>query len=159
MRKNKKGFTLVELLAVIIILGILVGFSVPIIMKNINFSKNKSYTQDASKLISIAEYKINSNSLKIEKPDPGNCIVLSYDYLNDGSINNPPGKGSYLGSASFVVVKNNSGKFDYSAALIEEAKDGGYSGVRLSHLDRISNNSIISGSSNIFAFIKSLSSL
>ena len=145
MRKNKKGFTLVELLAVIIILGILVGFSVPIIMKNINFSKNKSYTQDASKLISIAEYKINSNSLKIEKPDPGNCIVLSYDYLNDGSINNPPGKGSYLGSASFVVVKNNSGKFDYSAALIEEAKDGGYSGVRLSHLDRISNNSIISG--------------
>ena len=94
MRKNKKGFTLVELLAVIIILGILVVFSIPLMMRYINYSKSKTYIQDANKLISVAEYKISSNSLKIEKPDPGNCIVLSYDYLNDGSIDNPPGKGS-----------------------------------------------------------------
>ena len=140
MRKNKKGFTLVELLAVIIILGILVVFSIPLMMRYINYSKSKTYIQDANKLISVAEYKISSNSLKIEKPDPGNCIVLSYDYLNDGSIDNPPGKGSYLGSASYVVVKNSSsGKLEYSAALIEEAKDGGYSGLMLSSPSQMNN--------------------
>ena len=133
MKKNSKGFTLVELLAVIVILGILVVFSIPLMLKYINYSKSKTYIMDANKLISIAEYKINSNSLKIEKPDPGNCIVLSYDYLNDGSIKNPPGKGSYLSSASYVVVKNStSGKLEYSAALIEEVDGGGYSGLILS---------------------------
>ena len=137
MRKNRKGFTLVELLAVIVILGLLVALSVPLMMKYINYSKSKTYIQDANKLVSVAEYKINSNSLKIEKPDPDNCIILSYDYLNDGSIKNPPGKGTYLGSTSYVVVKNDGGKLDYSVALIEEAKDGGYSGVKLSSLNQI----------------------
>lgn len=145
MKKNNKGFTLVELLAVIIIMGVLVSFSIPTIMRFMNSSKDKFYIQDTNKLISIAEYKINSNSIKIEKPDPGNCIVLSYNYLNDGSINNPPGKGSYFDSASFVVVKNNSGKMDYSAALIEELKDGGYSGVMLSNSNMITSNSMSSG--------------
>ena len=84
---------------------------------------SSNYIQDANKLVSVAEYKINSNSLKIEKPDPDNCIILSYDYLNDGSIKNPPGKGTYLGSTSYVVVKNDGGKLDYSVALIEEAKE------------------------------------
>ena len=137
MRKNRKGFTLVELLAVIVILGLLVALSFPLMMKYINYSKSKTYIQDANKLVSVAEYKINSNSLKIEKPDPDNCIILSYDYLNDGSIKNPPGKGTYLGSTSYVVVKNDGGKLDYSVALIEEAKDGGYSGVKLSSLNQI----------------------
>ena len=70
MRKNRKGFTLVELLAVIVILGLLVALSFPLMMKYINYSKSKTYIQDANKLVSVAEYKINSNSLKIEKPDP-----------------------------------------------------------------------------------------
>ena len=69
MKKNSKGFTLVELLAVIVILGILVVFSIPLMLKYINYSKSKTYIMDANKLISIAEYKINSNSLKIEKPN------------------------------------------------------------------------------------------
>ena len=55
MRKNKKGFTLVELLAVIVILGILVVFTIPLMLKYINYSKRKSYIQDTKKLISIAE--------------------------------------------------------------------------------------------------------
>lgn len=41
-RLNKKGFTLVELLAVIIILAIVVGFSIPAMTNIINDSKNKA---------------------------------------------------------------------------------------------------------------------
>ena len=39
MKKNKKGFTLVELLAVIALLALLMGIAVPNIISTINNSK------------------------------------------------------------------------------------------------------------------------
>ena len=40
---KKKGFTLVELLAVIVILGIIMSITTPIIIKVINDSKKETY--------------------------------------------------------------------------------------------------------------------
>lgn len=141
---NKKGFSLIELLAAIVILGILVVFSIPVVTKYIKSSRGKSYLIDSNKLISLAEYKINSNSLKIEKPDRGNCIVLSYKYIDDGSLDNPPNKGKYDSDASFVVIKNNNGSLEYSVELIEETKDGDYVGIGLSKQEEINDNKDIS---------------
>ena len=36
------------------------------------------------------------------------------------SFDNPPNKGEYLRYSSFVVVKNDHGKMEYSALLVEE---------------------------------------
>ncbi len=130
MRKNNKGFTLIELLAAIAILSILMVFSLPQITNLIGKNRDKVYISDALKMISQAEYKLRTNSTIIEKPDEGECIVFSLNYLDNNSFDNPPNKGEYLRYASFVVVKNDGGKLEYSALLVEEY-DNSYKGVKL----------------------------
>ena len=53
----KKGFTLVELLAVIIILGLLAVLITPKVMNTINESKQKTNMASANGLLKAAEYR------------------------------------------------------------------------------------------------------
>ncbi|MBQ5474491.1 MAG: type II secretion system protein, partial [Lachnospiraceae bacterium] len=132
MKKNNKGFTLVELIAVIALLGILAMFAIPRIYSLITDSKKNVYIEDAIRLITQAQYAMNSKSVKIDKPDAGECIIISMKYLNSGDFQNPPNGGSYLPESSFVIVKNSGGDYVYSAMLVERLKDGSLMGVELS---------------------------
>ena len=131
MKKNNKGFTMVELLAAIVILGILSVFALPVITRMVENSRNKMYVNDTRKLISQAEYQMKSNSSIIDKPDIGDCIVISLHYLDDSLFSNAPNGGEYDVDHSYVVVKNNNGILEYSASLVEKMKKGGYKGVVL----------------------------
>ena len=128
---NNKGFTLIELLAAVVILAILVGVSIPVIMNMFDTSKGKMYISDARKLISLAEYKMKAANAEIEKPDEGDCILISMLYLDGGDFDNPPGEGRYLKESSYVVVKNDGGNLEYSVTIVEKLKKGGYKGVDL----------------------------
>ena len=110
---NNKGFTLIELLAAVVILAILVGVSIPVIMNLFDTSKSKMYVSDAKKLVSLAEYKMKAASSEIEKPDEGDCILISMLYLDTTDFDNPPGEGRYLKESSYVVVKNDKRKSRY----------------------------------------------
>lgn len=131
MKRNKQGFTLVELLAAIVILGILMAFALPTIVNLMSNSKDKLYIDAAEKLIAQAEYKMHASSNEIEKPEIGNAIVMSLVYLNNSDFDNPPGNGEFLKEASFVVVKNTDTGLEYSATVVEKVKKGGYRGVKL----------------------------
>ena len=131
MKKNNKGFTLVELLAAIVILGILSVLALPMITGMVENSRNKMYISDARKLISQAEYLLKANSSTIDKPDPGDCIIISMHYLDNSVFSSAPNGGEYVIDHSYVVVRNNDGKLEYSACLIEKLKKGGYKGVVL----------------------------
>ncbi len=135
--KNKKGFTLVELLAAIVILGLLVTFAFPTITRMVFKSREKIYIADAQKLVAQAEYRLRANNTEIEKPDPGNCIVLSLLYLDNQDFENSPYEGAYQREKSFVVVKNTGSELQYSVMLVEKKKDGNYRGVYLVTNDKL----------------------
>lgn len=144
MKRNSKGFTLVELLAAIVILGILVGVSVPIIVSMLDTSKSKMYITDAKKLLAQAEYKMNAASSEIEKPDEGDCIIISMLYMDSAVFDTPPGEGQYEKESSYVVVKNVGGELEYSVATVEKVKRGGYRGVELVKKSKLTSNNSIS---------------
>lgn len=150
--KNKKGFTLVELLAVLVILGILMGIAIPAITRLIGDNKTKTYINDAKKLVARAETVVNSKNTVIEKPDPGDCIVFSLGYLDDGSFDSSPYKdkdGEYMDEASFVVLKNNGGNYLYTVILVEKYNTSSYRGVNMSSLEQLSQSGYKSRVGNI----------
>lgn len=111
MKKNKKGFTLVELLAVIVVLGIIMSIAGTAVLKQ----KKKANLEEAKKLEkTIADLgpSIYSYESMLENKDDNDYFYKSYKNLSDGSsikisfaelkeagylksetISNPAGKG------------------------------------------------------------------
>jgi prepilin-type N-terminal cleavage/methylation domain-containing protein len=58
MQKNKKGFTLVELLAVIVILAIILAIAVPGISGIINNARRGAFESDAKMIVTGIEYRV-----------------------------------------------------------------------------------------------------
>lgn len=73
----KKGFTLVELLAVIIILGVLSVLIVPKVISTLNDSEHKANQASAYGLLKAAQYKFQDNEIK------GITETLKIDYTNN----------------------------------------------------------------------------
>ena len=68
-KKQKKAFTLIELLAVIIILGILMIIAVPSVTRYINESRDSSYVSTVKQLISGARNLVNSGKYEMYDTD------------------------------------------------------------------------------------------
>ena len=66
-KSKKKGFTLVELLAVIIILAIVVGITIPAVLTTTNGAKSKAFQTAAATLADWIdrEYQIQANGLSV----------------------------------------------------------------------------------------------
>ena len=76
---KKKGFTLVELLAVIVILAVILTISVPAVKKTVDSAKKKSAENDALMIKNIAEKYYTSN---LDKDEEITGVDLSSDTLS-----------------------------------------------------------------------------
>ena len=84
--KSKKGFTLVELLAVVVILGIITGISIPLI-RNIqeqNTTRKFKTYQDSLKV--SAKLYVDSYAEDLFGNEKSGCAVIRYDQLEDKSM-------------------------------------------------------------------------
>lgn len=131
MKLNKKGFTLVELLAAMVILAAIMVIAVPNVMGILNNSRANAYVEDAKKLISLAEYKFRSDNTSVKRPDKGgHCIVMTLGYLDNSELENAPNNGAYDKEKSFVIIKNagvSGGKneYVYYVQIVENLEKGG----------------------------------
>ena len=66
---KNKGFTLVELLAVIVVLTFLILLVVPIVQNTIESSKIKSFKNSVNGLVAVVNDKVASDTLKGKKID------------------------------------------------------------------------------------------
>ena len=78
---NKKGFTLVELLAVIVVLALIMTLTVPSILSSMNSARQSSFLLYAGKMLEAAQGKYQSESLLTK---PGDCYDLT-DLSGNGS--------------------------------------------------------------------------
>lgn len=89
----KKGFTLVELLAVIIVLGIIATISFPLITNQINKSKQKSYDGQVKTIIDAAKRWGFDNDDSLPYDDTSKTISIDRiqkdGYLTSGNILDP----------------------------------------------------------------------
>lgn len=127
MKKN--GFTLIELLATILILALIMIIAVPNVMSTIDKNKQDTYVEDAKKMITLAEYKIRSDT-SIPLPTSGNCIIVPLNSLDLSDFNEGPEGGSYDLENSYVLVARNGNSYLYYATIVENY-DGSKRGIPL----------------------------
>ena len=140
--KNNKGFTLIEVLASIIILGVVSVVAVPRIFDYITSSRESIYVQDARKMIAQAQYRMSASSTEIEKPSDKEVVVFTLNYLAQNDFHNAPNGGKYMFDTSFVIVTYSSTdkQYHYAAMLVEKISEKDYKGVKLSTEELINTN-------------------
>ncbi len=147
---NEKAFTLIELIAVILILGVIMLIAIPNVLSTIERNKKEIYITDAKTMISEAEKKIRAD-VTIKKPDANGITVITLDRLNTGEVEESPYDTKYCKSKSFVaIIKNDKGELEFYAHLIactdEECKNTAEDsvaynrGINLSFITTLSGN-------------------
>lgn len=112
---NKKGFTLVELLAVIAVLGIILLIAIPAVTTTINKSSKNIFVTSAIKIIDEAKLYIMHNN--IELPVGNYYIAIPISSLNFDNKNSYDARGGVLVINNGTEIEPN---YDYYIYLSNE---------------------------------------
>lgn len=106
MKKNIKAFTLIELLAVLVILGVLLGIAIPKVTQYINQSKRSSFVDEA--VVFLDSVRKDATSEIYPFPIHNNDVtIVMFDIANlDKAQNKSPYGGNYVFNKSYVAIIN-----------------------------------------------------
>ena len=151
--KKSKGFTLVELLGVIVILGIIMLIAIPRITGLSEKQKKRTYVSDASRMIAVAK-KIYGSDTTINTPTNNTCVLLKLEDLGLKDLMTGPEGGEYDENYSYVTINYSGGTYSYGIQLLETYKSSGgntYRGVK--YTTHLSMNDVIRAGNNKEAYV------
>ena len=125
----KKGFTLIEIIAIIILLSVIALITYPVINNLITESKEKLYEKQISELERLSNTWVTKNTNKL-KTEEGYTYDLSFEELNEqGFTSNKQIKNPKTGKnlTGCMKVTYNSSKNGYDVAYDENCTTSGSS--------------------------------
>ena len=129
-KKKKKAFTLIELLAVIIILGILMIIAIPSVTTYISNSRKSSYIDTAKNLVGGARNLVNEGNLEMYDTDT-TYYIDSYCIKTENGTKTP--YGEFV--KSYVVVTFDGNGYDYYWTGVDSAGQGVKKIIKIDKLD------------------------
>ena len=120
--KNNKGFTLVELLAVIVILAIILAIAVPGISKILEGSKKSAFEADAKMLITGINYKNLEADFGVGDPiELGDNVLERIEELGGTKANYTTVKVVSLTPVAICVETPSNSKFGEQKAIVTKS--------------------------------------
>jgi len=146
--KNKKGFTLIEILAVIIILGILLLIAIPSISKYIENSRKNTYINSVKSMVNAVSAAVNAMELPYSLgKNEGMIIPFSEIELEKKGATTKSPYSKWIPEKSFILVVFDGEMYKYYVSALDET---GYA-IPLVHEKVLSTSSITTDSSIINA--------
>ena len=114
---NKKGFTLAELLAVLVVLGIIAAITIPIVTDQVDEHRKKLCITQYESILTAARAYGADNVMTLKDSDTVTLATLQQKGYIDENIKNPMTKDEISGDLTItinVVGTTNNVKFKYS---------------------------------------------
>lgn len=113
----KKGFTLAELLAVIVILGIIAVITVPIVTKTLASYRTRLCNDQVENIKEAARIWGSDNLLSLPDKENGELVITLKDLQDEGyidkGINNPKNKQE-IDPSTEITIKRSGKKYYYT---------------------------------------------
>ena len=130
--KNKKGFTLIELIAVIVILGLLMVIVIPAVSRYIDNSKKETYLKQINSLIDTVRYGINSGDNTYSMNGESSKQFDLKDVVLE--------KGSKTVKEGYLLVQKKKDEYKYYVLVSDE--ENNYC-IALTDVNNLSKNNIV----------------
>ena len=144
MKKNNKGFTLVELLAVIVILGLLMAIAIPSVTKYITQSRVKTLVSSMDSYVTAIVTQVNAGEYKFSDSTKVFAVPIECISLEKGGTN-PFGNWHQANDAywAYVLVHYDNENYNYEYGFTFK-DDAGY-GLYPTKFDLITNDLVRTG--------------
>jgi len=118
--KNRNGFTLIEMIAVVIILGLIILIAVPIFTGSLNVFRDDYYTSLKSNVKNAGNEFFNDNKIYLPHSLLDASIIKLSDLVDNKYIDDVKdytGKSCDLKSSYVIVIRKGKDKYEYSTCL------------------------------------------